>query len=139
MLSPDEIARAQQRLNTILRAHELGWVVRRVDDALIEGRQPDSGDIDEIEVRRLVMLIEATQRALAMSTLLEREVPELLLRETGGHRVHIEPDREGGGDPRLRPAIIIERDTAEREERDIARERVHGLLARLLDEVQEAP
>jgi hypothetical protein len=139
VLSPDEVARARERLAAILRAHELDWVVRRVDDALDEGRQPESGAIDDLQLRRLVMLIEAAQRALAMTTRLEREVPQLLLRETGGRRVHIEPDRESGGDPRLHPPIIIERDTPQRAEREFATERTLGLLSRLLNEARETP
>jgi hypothetical protein len=53
--------------------------------------------------------------------------------------VHIEPDEDGGVDPRLRPPIIVERDAAERMEREIAGERTHGLLSRLLNEALEAP
>jgi hypothetical protein len=113
VLTPEETARAEQRLEALLRDHELDWVVRRVDDALQEGRQPESGAVEDLRLRRLILLIEATERALAMSTRLERAVPELLLEGTGGRRVRIEPDPEET-DPRLRPPLVIDRDDPER-------------------------
>lgn len=138
MLSADEIGRSQRRLAEILRAHDLDWIVRRVDDALEEGRQPEHGQFENLELRRLVLLIEATQRALAMSSALEQAVPNLLLQETGGRRVHIEQDPEDAADVPRRPPIVLERDTDALRAQETARTRTHQRLERLLGEAVES-
>jgi hypothetical protein len=99
VLSPEDIELAEARLTEILRRHELDWIVRRVDDALDEGRHPEHGSFEDPALRRLVLLIEATERALTMSSVLEGAIPALLLHETDAVRVRIEPDLEG--DPML--------------------------------------
>ena len=134
MLTDDDRDHAYDRLATILRAHDLDWIVRRVEDALDAGGQPVSGPTADLDLRRLVLLIEATRRALVMSSALERAVPELLLRETEGRWVHIEPDPEGVVDDRLHPRIVIARDPDEDEARQTARELTRAWLDRLLRE-----
>jgi hypothetical protein len=138
MLSSQEVQYARERLAEILDRHELGWIVRHVDDAIDEGLQPNSGDIRELELRRLVLLVEATQRALSMTSELEEAVPDLLLGRSRGRRVHIEPDVEGGFDTQLRPSIVIERDASHRERREAARVRTHQQLTSLLHEAIES-
>lgn len=138
MLSPNEITLANQRLTAILREHGLDWVVGEVDDAMNQGVRPSDPRITSRNLSRLVLLIDATERALTMTGELEDAVPELLLRETSGDRVHFESeDREGFGRGDLR-RHTVERDRTARRQSEVARERTLELLTQLRSEALES-
>jgi hypothetical protein len=138
VLTPREVELAQERLAGILGEHNMGWLVRRVDDALDQGGQPTSGPVEDPQLRRLVLLIEAAQRALVMAGELECAVLELLLPEAGGRRVHLVPDAEDRLAPPPQPPIVLERDSDQRVGRDLARQRTQSALQRLLGEALES-
>jgi hypothetical protein len=88
-------------------------------------------------MRRLMLLIETTRQALRVTSRLEEAVPSLLLEETGGRRVHIEPDLDENADVVPREPLVVETDTGARRAREVARQRTTELLDRLEVEAVE--